>query len=575
MTVLRPGRRGSAAAFLAALPIAALAIAVSLGAASPMHEPSGAGAPAADSPAGGTVARLAPDGRAAQRLEAQAQAGACAVPVQTGSGVVCGVTQNGWREYLGVPYAAAPTGTLRWQPPQAPAPWTAPYQATQPGPHCYSNNIVPGPAPSEDCLWLNVYLPPGATATSKLPVMVWIHGGAFQFDDDSGNGAGTGTGSGQDLADHENVIVVRVSYRLGPFGFLAGSALGARPGNYGVEDQQAALRWVNHNITPFGGDPANVTLFGQSAGATSTCLQLMSPGSRGLFRRAIIQSGWYQKFFSAASCSQQLPSPSQAEATAQTLANRVGCTSGDVAACLRSVPPAQLLSASGGLAFTPVVDGQFVPAQPQAALTRGQFTHVPVIVGVARNEGLPTSVSTWSGFTQTVQAHYGSDASRVLAAYPQHAFPSATVAAGAVVSDQMVCNALTAANRLAQFVPTYMYRWDDVTEPFYSTSAPDKGNILAGAYHSAELPALFPGWALPPAQQLTTPDQAAVSDTAMRYWGGYARSGEPAAAGTVPWPPYRDGTPVMSLRPAYDSEILDAGILSQTHHCSLWQTVPS
>jgi para-nitrobenzyl esterase len=229
-------------------------------------------------------------------------------------------------------------------------------------------NLGPAPAPSQDCLWLSVYVPPGTTPSSRLPVMVWIHGGAFQFDDDSANGIGVGTGSG----------------------------------NYGLEDQHAALEWVKRNVQAFGGNAGNVTLLGQSAGATSICLQLISPGSAGLFQRAIIESGWYQEFFSAD---------------------------------------------SSGLNFTPVIDGHFVPAQPQTAFARGHFTRVPVIVGVNRNEGLPTSVSTWSGLTQMAQANYGANAGRVLAAYPERDYASAADAAGAVVSDQMICSAVTTATR--------------------------------------------------------------------------------------------------------------------------------
>jgi para-nitrobenzyl esterase len=501
----------------------------------------------------------------------RAQTEDCAVPVQTAEGVVCGVTSDGWREYLGVPYAAPPIGALRWQAPQPHVPWTTPLRATQPGPNCLG---LAGVAGSEDCLWLNVYVPPTATAASRLPVMVWIHGGAFLVDDDSGNGIGVGTGSGQQLADTENVIVVRISYRLGPFGFLASSGFGDKPGNYGLEDQRAALAWVNRDITQFGGDPGNVTLFGQSAGATSICMQLISPGSRGLFQRAVIESGWYQKFFSAASCSQQLPTLAQAEATARTLTDRVGCSaSADVAACLRSVPDATLLAASSGLSFTPVVDGHFIPAQPQTAFTRGQFSRVPIIVGVARNEGSINSVSTWPGYIQMLQADYGANAARVLATYPQAIFPSPTVAAGTVVSDQIVCNALTSAGRLARWVPTYMYRWDDVTEPWYETSTPDKGNVLAGAYHDAELAALFPGWAIPPTPQLTAPDQTAVIYVAMKYWGAFAHDGDPSTGGVLPWPRYTDGTSVMSIQAAYDNEVLNAANVSQTSHCSLWDGI--
>ncbi|MGH3168106.1 MAG: carboxylesterase family protein [Trebonia sp.] len=142
-----------------------------------------------------------------------------------------------------------------------------------------------------------------------------------------------------------------------------------------------------------------------------------------------------------------------------------------------------------------------------------------------------------------------------------------------MVSDQMVCSAVTAATSLSRYVPTYMYRWDDVTEPFYFTTT-DGGNILDGAYHSAELTALFPGWALPPADQLATPDQTAVSFTAMTYWGSFAADGDPSGEGVIPWPAFRRGESVMSLQAAYDSEVLTAQVLERASHCLLWDEIP-
>jgi para-nitrobenzyl esterase len=276
-------------------------------------------------------------GSSVSRSRSASDAG-CAGEVRTAEGSVCGVLADGDLEYLGIPYAAPPTGALRWRPPQPPANWESPLQATQPGRHCIGSRTG-----SEDCLWLNVYIPHGGG--TELPVMVWIHGGGFDHDDDSGNGAGTDVGSGQDLANREHVIVVRLSYRLGAFGFLASRALGDASGDYGLQDQHAALMWVRRDIAAFGGDSNNVTVFGQSAGGTSTCLQLLAPRSRGLFRRAIVQSGQYQSFFSQGSCAQTLQSVGQAEATTRTLAARVGCESApNLAACLRGVSAEALLT---------------------------------------------------------------------------------------------------------------------------------------------------------------------------------------------------------------------------------------
>lgn len=498
---------------------------------------------------------------------------ACApgTTVQTATGPVCGLVADGDQEYLGIPYAAAPTGALRWQPPQPHAPWESTLQATQPGQDCIGFRTG-----SEDCLWLNVYIPDGGG--TDLPVMVWIHGGGFQHDDDSGNGAGTNVGSGQDLANREHVIVVRVSYRLGAFGFLASSALGHSSGDYGLEDQHAALMWVHRSIAAFGGDRNNVTIFGQSAGGTSTCLQLLAPGSRGLFQGAIVQSGQYQSFFSEGSCAQTLPSVAQAEATAHTLADRVGCGSAaDLAACLRAVPATTLMTASSGLQFPPVINPDVVPLQPQQALATGSFDRVPVMEGVARNEGYTGGTVTEAQYVQTIQRDYGPDAPRVQAEYSLSDSPSPALAAGTAVSDQIGCQSLITSAKLSRFVPTYTYEWDDVTE-LHTGATPGARDILAGAYHASDVPALFPGWnssGQGTANLLAGADQAAMIAEAMDYWGAFARQRAPEPAHLPAWPAYRPaGGSVMSLQAAYDSRAEDAATIRADHNCGFWAHIP-
>ena len=215
--------------------------------------------------------------------------------VSTADGAVRGKTVAATDEFLGMPYAAPPVGPLRWQPPQPPKPWPGVRAATSFAPHCPQPSSSFGVAStSEDCLYLNVFTPAGAQGAQgaqarNLPVMVWVHGGSLR------------TGASEEynptgLVGH-GVIVVTINYRLGALGFLADSALASRPGgssgNYGLMDQQAALRWVQRNIRGFGGNPGNVTLFGESAGGLSTLSQLVSPGARGLFQRAIVESGSY------------------------------------------------------------------------------------------------------------------------------------------------------------------------------------------------------------------------------------------------------------------------------------------
>lgn len=522
----------------------------------------------------GLSAATASELRASGATPAAGAEDECTGTVTTADGPVCGLLVSGDQEYLGIPYAAPPIGDLRWSPPQPPAPWDSPLQATQPGQHCIGSRTG-----SEDCLWLSVYLPHGGG--TGLPVMVWIHGGGFDHDDDSGNGIGTDVGSGQDLANREHVIVVRVSYRLGAFGFLASKALGDSSGDYGLEDQQAALTWVHHNITAFGGDSNNVTVFGQSAGASSTCLQLLAPGSRGLFQRVIIQSGQYQSFFSRGSCAQTLESVTDAEATTSTLAGRVGCgAAADLAACLRAVPDTTLLSASAGLGFPPVINSQIVPQQPQHAFATGQFDRVPVITGVARNEDLSGSTISEAQYLSTLQRDYGPDAPHVQAQYPLSAFPSPALAVGTAVSDQIDCQSLTTSAELSRWVPTYTYEWDDLTE-LHTGATPAARDVLAGAYHASDVPALFPGWnssGLGRAELLVGADQNAMIAEAQDYWGAFGRQGAPEPAHLPAWPAYTETPPahaaVMSLQPAYNSHIETAGAISADHNCGFWAQIP-
>ena len=246
--------------------------------------------------------------------------------VATADGAVRGMTVNSAEEFLGLPYAAPPAGALRWQPPAPPAPWSGVREAVTFAPHCPQPPTPFGLAStSEDCLYLNVFAP--AHATGNLPVMVWIHGGAFL--------AGESNDYNPAALVRRGVVMVTLNYRLGALGFLAGSALANRPGgpsgNYGLMDQQAALRWVQRNIRGFGDNPRDVTIFGQSTGGQSVLAQMASPGARGLFAHAIVESGTDELT--------QAPLAT-AEAAGGAFADKVGCTAGNsagTAACLRSL----------------------------------------------------------------------------------------------------------------------------------------------------------------------------------------------------------------------------------------------
>ncbi len=283
-------------------------------------------------------------------------------------GAVRGAAVSGVYQFLGLPYAAPPTGELRWRPPQPPREWDGVRDATKFGPSCPqpASPFAP-PAPfSEDCLYLNVYTPT-LRRDGDRPVLVWIHGGGFTED-------GARNYDGSKLAA-DGTVVVTINYRLGALGFLAHPALAARPGgpagNYGLMDQIAALRWVRRNIGQFGGDPHNVTIAGQSAGGVSVLDLLVSHRSRGLFQRAIVQSGAF------ALTQQPLVA---AEAAGKAFAAQAGCPD-QTAECLRHLPVDALVSNFPGAAIPGVIDGKILTESIGTALAAGQFARVPILNG--------------------------------------------------------------------------------------------------------------------------------------------------------------------------------------------------
>lgn len=269
---------------------------------------------------------------------------------------MCGLTSGSQTSYLDIPYAAPPVGRLRWRPPQPVQPWTTTYQATQRGPGCLEPGFPAGPPPagtSENCLYLEVQEPAGTRAGQHLPVMFEIHGGGFlgEYRDDNGT----------NLINNGKVIYVYAGYRLGILGFLANKALGPHSGDYGLQDQQAALRWVQDNIARFGGNPHNVTIFGESAGGASVCDQVASPTARGLFQQGISISGFYNfnvnTIWWPADCKSRLLNEAQAQKMGAQFAAKVGCgNAANVAACLRAVPAATLVE-KGGQFLSPFAGG--------------------------------------------------------------------------------------------------------------------------------------------------------------------------------------------------------------------------
>jgi para-nitrobenzyl esterase len=504
-------------------------------------------------------------------LAAAAPAGAVAAPravVRTESGPVRGIVATGYRQFLGVPFAAPPVGALRWRSPQPHAPWTATRGATKPGNRCAQGGTGGTPSTEEDCLYLNVTTPDSARPGRLRPVMVWLHGGGLAFGDAS------------DLDPHRmavrgRVVVVSVNFRLGLLGYFGHPSL-ADSGGFGLEDQRSALRWVRRNAAAFGGDPHNVTLFGQSGGAYGVCAQLTSPGSRGLFQRAIMQTGsctadWprHGVFYGIPAGGPWIPL-SQAYGDGAALAQRFGCTDPATAVdCLRAVPAADLLAEGRGDRLAQVAFGNGVlPLQPQRALERARFHRVPVMSGNTRDEvrlSIPTLPMpfTEERYRQTLAEAFGDQAPRVAAEYPSAALGSPALAWAAVATDRVwVCSQLADQRRLAPRTPVFAYEFADRSAPpaFPFPFPPD---APPGASHASELNYLFDPVGFPP--PALTPAQRRLAGEMIGYWTRFAATGDPNGPGVPRWSPFRRSS-VLSLAPGAIRPVN----LDTEHHCGFW-----
>ena len=492
--------------------------------------------------------------------------------VRITSGMVRGADVPGGFAFRGLPYAAPPTGNLRWRPPHLPASWRGVRDATRFEPSCpQAASAFSPPAPfSEDCLYLNVSTPTLRHGASR-PVLVWIHGGGFTQD------AGRNYDPVKLAAD--GVVVVTVNYRLGALGFLAHPALASRPGgpagNYGLMDQQAALRWVQANISRFGGNPRDVTIDGESAGGLSVLAHLVSAGSRGLFQRAIVQSGAF------ALHQQALPA---AEAAGKAFAAKAGCPD-QTAQCLRHLPVADLVKNFPGAAIPGVVDGQVLTESVGSALAAGRFARVPILDGTNHDEeaifvegaGVTVSGGTFVPLPQPVTAgSYRHDIAAVLgvpasraatiaARYPLTAYPAPAAAFSALAGDaNFACPALQLDRWTAKRVPTFAYELNDNAAP--QRFVPP-GKIAPVATHGSELQYLFD---LPnaPVPGTFSAGQQKLAASMRTAWAHFAATGNPATA-AVPWPALTGGSnpPVLSLVPPRPQVETD---FSAEHHCAFW-----
>jgi para-nitrobenzyl esterase len=513
-------------------------------------------------------------------LVSAAEASSDSLQVLTDTGALRGAERAGVREFKGIPFALPPVGNLRFSPPLPQTHWAGTLDATKYKSPCpqVTRFGQTDASDNEDCLYLNITAPAARSPTDGTmrgkPVIVWIHGGAY-------------VGGSADIYPLDyfsrlgDVIIVSINYRLGVFGFMAHPALDpAHNGSLGLEDQREALRWVKRNIGAFGGDPHNVTLAGESAGAASVCMQLIAPDeATGLFQKAIIQS---------IGCTIHLRTAAEAANTGVKIAGLVHCTDSATAiSCLREKPVHELLEAqvkvvsTDARAFGLGVGSISVPRQGAEAFATGRFVRVPMINGGNRDEmGLYVGYEIEAGaaitrdnYPERLRASYGEHAAEIAKRYPITADTSPAAAVSRAESDFMPegplnnCLFLETARLASRFVPVYEFEFADPDAPSVMLTP----GFASGAVHSAELVYFYPhisfnsridGPDVPPQSQ-------PLSRQMVAYWSQFARTGHPSAPGLAVWPRYHSPRDVMRLVPGHVGTF-DA---AAAHQCRFWQTL--
>ena len=488
------------------------------------------------------------------------------ITVMTDKGPVTGGSSPTMNTFLGIPYAAPPVGPLRWKAPQPSAPWLK-LRATRFASHCAQLAGSYGLASTtEDCLYLNVYAPNNA-GPAKQPVMIWIHGGSNKV----------GLSDDYDPTDlvAQNVVVVTINYRLGVLGFLSHPALTAESpdhvsGNYGILDQQAAMAWVQRNIASFGGDPGNVTVFGESAGGLDIHTHLASPLAAGLFHRAIVESGAYAVNQSSLATN---------ENRGNTFGGRYGCPAPTTVECLRSISVANALAEPASTAIAgPVVDNFVLKETINSAFAAGRFNRVPVMEGSNHDEwrlfvgttelatGVPLTAAGYPAAITATLGVTGATLDAVIAEYPLSNYDNPSFALAALTTDIVyACSSRKAIRQMVNFVPVYAYEfWDpDAPETFLAPVS-----FPYGSAHASELNYLFKVRPSIPDPVPLNDIQRLLSQTMVSYWAQFARSGDPNSGGTPPWPAYQTATDQrLSLSPP--SPYVQS-TFAVDHHCQFW-----
>lgn len=516
--------------------------------------------------------------------------------VETGDGPVRGTFMEGMRQFLGIPYAAPPVGALRWRPPQPPLAWPSPRDVVHFGPVCAQGNISIADfgyfSESEDCLYLNVFTSEAVADGHRRPVMVWIHGGGLII------GGSTGYDPGALVRDGD-VILVTLNYRVNLFGFFSHPAINAEQplrGNFGILDQQFALKWVRTNIAAFGGDPDNVTIFGESAGGMSVWSHIVSPGSAGLFHKAIVFSG---------SCipTSHMRSLQECEAMGTDLATAAGCTE-QTSDKLRLIPTGDLLNANsvppwafsnGNYNFSLMVDGVTIPEPIAGLLGSGRFNRVPLINGTCHDEffwfqgmiecasGQVLDAENYPRALKESFAHIHVDligsnqnetrVAEILKRYPLKAYSSPSAALATAIGDSgLICSGGRRATRIVSKFVENVYAFE-----FFVPDSPSPWPAASFKYeaaHTLELQYIFPGFCGGGgASQRLTGEQQRLARQMLSYFTSFAAHGVPNGPGsaTPSWPVYdADEDNYLVFRTPEPVVVKGFGT---THQCDFWDSI--
>jgi para-nitrobenzyl esterase len=491
--------------------------------------------------------------------------------IVTESGPLKGIIDGDITEFLGIPYAAPPVGALRWMPPQSFGKWHGLLDASS-----FGNVCTQGGQGSEDCLFLNIYAPNfkknGSKHGGAMPVMFWIHGG----------GLTGGAGSDYDPTPlvNQGVMVVTINYRLGYLGFFAQTALdteGHDAGNYGLMDQQFAMQWVQRNIGQFGGDPSNVTIFGESAGGHSVYANLASPTASGLFSHAISESGSYLMFDAFIQSIVTLPvgetTGSGLVPGGDSVASGLGCTT---AACLRGISNTTLVGIQPGTLYA-FVDGTLLTETPAQAFATGNFNRVPVMAGTNHDEwrifvaeqydAVGNPILTAPEYDAATIALWGTLLGPIVEFVYPYAPPGGQVLGNSGTDGIFACSARNGDALLSNFTNTYAYEFNDENAP---PQPPPAGlTFPLGAYHGSEIQYLFDtGFFLE-----FTPPQQQLSAAMVSYWTNFAASGDPNG-GTLPtWSLYNPTSDIFQslIPPTPTTETT----FNSEHLCDgFWNLIP-